>query len=547
VTAATAAVAYASVAGLNLTIAGMYLTQGTQSFDDTVPLIANKAGYLRVFVLANQANTVTPQVRVRWYSGASLIQTDIINAPGASVPTALAEGTWNSSWNVAVPKARIAANLKVLADVDPTNAVPETSESDNNFPSSGTPFAFNVKTLSIFHEMLIPVLTSKDGLQGNVTAANESTFMAFSQKTHPFPSYNVQVHAVFTDTSVILASGGGGWGTILSEILTLRGIEITTAAQDSIYYYGVVHPNYGGGVAGLGYVGCCQAAIGWDRGQNDQIMAHETGHNWGREHAPGCGAGGPDPSYPNATGNIDAYGVDVATATPTTATVYTPAADFDMMSYCRPYWTSNYGFIQIMNFRLSTPDIFLPPAGATGPEKVLVVWGRVENGRLVLEPAFEVTALPKLPERRGPLAIEGLDARGTALFSHSFEAAEVADDPQGSRSFMFKIPVRNFDLSRLSALRLRGQGAEVRVEGGAPVAAMSTGSAPASGLAARLRGRLTHLTWDHRTYPMALVRDRRTGQVLSFARGGSVDVPSSDLEVVLSNGVRSVTQTITAQ
>jgi hypothetical protein len=35
--------------------------------------------------------------------------------------------------------------------------------------------------------------------------------------------------------------------------------------------------------------------------------------------------------------------------------------------------------------------------------------------------------------------------------------------------------------------------------------------------------------------------------VLSFARGGSVDVPSSDLEVVLSNGVRSVTQTITAQ
>jgi len=205
----------------------------------------------------------------------------------------------------------------VLADVDPSNVVPETSEADNNFPVSATPFALNVKTLSVFHEMLIPVKTSQDGLQATVTAANESTFMAFTQKVHPIPSYQVQVHALYTDTAVILLSDGTGWGTILSEITTLRGVEITTAAQDSIYYYGVVHPSYGGGVAGLGWVGCCQSAIGWDKGQNDQILAHETGHNWGRNHAPGCGAGGPDPNYPNGTGNLDAYGVDVATATPT--------------------------------------------------------------------------------------------------------------------------------------------------------------------------------------------------------------------------------------
>jgi hypothetical protein len=315
---------------------------------------------------------------------------------------------------------------------------------------------------------------------------------------------------------------------------------------DSTYYYGVVHPNYGSGVAGLGWVGCCQSAIGWDNGQNDQILAHETGHNWGRDHAPGCGAGGPDPSYPDPTGHIDAYGVDVAGATPTVATVFTPSAHYDMMSYCRPYWTSNYGFIKIMNFRLSTPDIFTPPSGATGPERVLLVWGRVEKGRLVLEPAFEIDALPKMPEARGSFSIEGLDAGGSALFSQSFEAVEMADDPQGTRGFMFKIPVRSFDLSRLSALRLRGQGAEVRREGGPVTAAMSAGSPPASGLLARLRGRLTHVTWDHRTYPMALVRDRRTGEVLSFARGGSVDVPASDLEIVLSNGVRSVTQRVTA-
>jgi hypothetical protein len=112
--------------------------------------------------------------------------------------------------------------------------------------------------------------------------------------------------------------------------------------------------------------------------------------------------------------------------------------------------------------------------------------------------------------------------------------------------FVFKIPLREFDVSRLSALRLRGHGAEVRREAGPAIAAMRAGRAPASWLLARLRGRLTRVSWDHNAYPMAMVRDRRTGQVLSFARGGSVDVSSGDLEVVLSNGVRSVTQTITA-
>jgi hypothetical protein len=40
---------------------------------------------------------------------------------------------------------------------------------------------------------------------------------------------------------------------------------------------------------------------------------------------------------------------------------------------------------------------------------------------------------------------------------------------------------------------------------------------------------------------MVLVRDSRTGAVLSFARGGEVTVPVSgtELELVLSDGVRS--------
>jgi hypothetical protein len=48
---------------------------------------------------------------------------------------------------------------------------------------------------------------------------------------------------------------------------------------------------------------------------------------------------------------------------------------------------------------------------------------------------------------------------------------------------------------------------------------------------------------------MALIRDARTGQVLSFARHGSVRlaVGARDLTVTVSNGVRSTTEAVRAQ
>jgi hypothetical protein len=48
------------------------------------------------------------------------------------------------------------------------------------------------------------------------------------------------------------------------------------------------------------------------------------------------------------------------------------------------------------------------------------------------------------------------------------------------------------------------------------------------------------LQWDAAAHPMVMVRDARTGEVLSFARGGSVTLPATgDLELVASDGVGS--------
>src|SRR5438128_9593130 len=72
--------------GLNLRIETLYLVQSVQSRDGSVPLVAGKEAYLRIFVLANAANTLTPSVRVQLSRNGVVEQTITIPAPGASVP-----------------------------------------------------------------------------------------------------------------------------------------------------------------------------------------------------------------------------------------------------------------------------------------------------------------------------------------------------------------------------------------------------------------------------------------------------------------------------
>jgi hypothetical protein len=57
----------------------------------------------------------------------------------------------------------------------------------------------------------------------------------------------------------------------------------------------------------------------------------------------------------------------------------------------------------------------------------------------------------------------------------------------------------------------------------------------------RVAGGRLRVHWDANAYPMVMVRDPETGEILSFARGGSVNVATRKhrVELVLSNGVQS--------
>ena len=526
---ATAAVSYTVVVpgALNLRIDGMYLTQSVQTYAGAVPLVRGRDGYLRVFVTANQSNLAAPSVRVRFYSSGLLAQTMTINAPGLTTPLSPDESSLSTSWNVAVPSALIQPNLSILADVDPLNSVAEANEGDNNFPVSATPLAMDVRTTSAFSVRFVPVLQSVNGRLGNVTTGNKDQYLTETMKMHPLAGYDADVRAqlITAQPAVDASNSNGAWTAILSEVNAAR-----TSDGSSRYYYGVVNPIYSSGVAGIGYVGG-PSAMGWDKlPSGAAVAAHEWGHNWDRNHAPCGGASNPDVGYPYAGGATGAYGLDVATAT------LKPPTYSDVMGYCNPEWISDYTYTAVLNYRQANPDVSTALSLAMQP--CLLVWGRIENGQPVLEPAFEIVTRPSLPVRGGDYTLEGRSADGGRMFSLSFAPAEVADDPRQGQIFAFAVPLATDRASRLASLRLAGQGREVVTR---RTAALPQTGARVPLAVGRTGTGAVSLTWDAAAHPMLLVRDGATGQVLSFARGGSIQLPAGPtaLSVGFSNGIQS--------
>jgi hypothetical protein len=170
-----------------------------------------------------------------------------------------------------------------------------------------------------------------------------------------------------------------------------------------------------------------------------------------------------------------------------------------------------------------------------------MVWGSIENGKLVLEPAFMTDTRPSLPARSGRYRVEGLDASGAQVFSLSFEP-DIVGDATDVRQFGFAVPMTQQNAARIVTLRLSGDGREVRT-----VAAGARGE-PAIAATVESPGRV-RLSWNAADFPMLVVRDPDTKEIMAFARGGANTVRTTkrNLDITASNRVRSTRLTVPAR
>ncbi len=524
---------------LNLRIDGLYLTQSTQTYDGAVPLVANRNGLLRVFVTANSANAAHPAVRIRFYQDFVLQSEQTVSSAALTVPISADESSLSYSWNLPVPGTLIRPGLSILAEVDVANAVAESDEMDNAFPAAA-PKAMTVRVVPALNIMFVPVLQRGNRYLGNVNAANTAGFLDLAKRMHPLDTYNAFVHAPYTtSTSDTLQDENTNfaWSTILGEIDALR-----VAEHSSQYYYGVVQTSYQSGVAGVAYVSGSsnpqRAALGWDAlPSGSAVLAHELAHNWGRNHAP-CGQpAGVDGSYPYADGRTGVYGLDVVAQT------LKPPTTSDIMGYCDPKWIGDYSYKAILNYLSPTSPLVASSVISGDVQPCLLIWGHIRNGEMVLEPAFRLNTRPSLPGRSGPYSVSAAGENGATLFNFSFAPKEIADLPGGQKNFVFAVPLSDARARQVATLRLGGPGRQTVRRAQLPVSAgpQGAGARPPSASVRRLASGGTGIQWDARTHPMVMVRDARTGQVLSLARGGTVQLPGArqEIDLVFSNGVTS--------
>jgi hypothetical protein len=512
---------------VNLRIEGMYLTQSTQRLGGSVPLIAGREGYLRVFVVASSANSgLRPGVRVRFFRNGAPAGEERISGSGAP-PVSMQEGTLGSSWNIRLPASRIQPGLAILADVDPDNAVPETNEGDNRFPSSGSALALTVRAVPQTAIRFVPVRISANGLQGSVGNPNER--LALARRMFPLAGVSTDVRSVYTTSSPPPDPSDPqiGWNEILSEIDALRVTEGSNRT-----YYGVLRLDYSVGIVGTAFVGV-PSAIGTDNDSDfERVLAHELGHTWGRWHSPCGNPGGLDPNdpYPYPNGEIGVYGFDVPAGS--LKPPFTP----DIMSYCLRPWISDHTYQRVLTFRQSSGAT----SGMTAAARPSVlVWGRIQNGRPVLEPVFRIVTRPNLPSRPGPYTVTASATDGSELFRLSFDAPLIADDPRGGRHFAFAVPLDDGRAAQLASLRLSGPAGAAAA--GTRIAPQFRALARTDEVTARPAPGGVELEWNPADSPMILVRDPETGEVLSFARGGKalVGTAKGEIDLEVSDGVQS--------
>ena len=224
-------------------------------------------------------------------------------------------------------------------------------------------------------------------------------------------------------------------------------------------------------------------------------IAHELGHNLSLYHAPCGGAGAPDPSYPRTDGSIGAWDT-----TSVRAANWCGRPDPDLMTYCGPYWISDYHFTNALRYRLHRLAVVVSrPVGRTGEIPLALGWDR-RRGDSIPGTGFRDRGSGIAPAFHGP--VRDHRAYGWRWTSCSRCHSKCRNRPTatGRSSFAFVLPGSREWADQLAAITLSGPGARSALD-------------------------------QDTDRPVTILRNPRSGQVRAILRGPEAAPPNLDAAV----------------
>lgn len=440
----------------NLRIGGVERTQATQFFQSLlnpcpdrpgtsggcpsngIELVANKALVLRVYpdLLPTSTQPITALTGVveskQTGSTTSNIPLTPYNAP---VPprrlSQVARKNPNDTLNFRIPPSQCHGSLDVRVAIF-----------DAHHPGE---IGFTARPISLTLEFietaplkirLVRIHYKNAARAMDIPAATTADFWETAQltlKTFPIPRIDVVRDSVALydgDFTSFFASGGpgarGSTGTIFDILINLRTAE---GLAGDVHYLAIIpgFPANRTGASGWATSGKQIAEV-----FNGHAMAQEIGHDSGfPHHAPGCGAGSPDPNYPIYDGypsaSIGEFGFDTIDSV-----VFDPAITRDFMSYCSSPWVSPYTYLGLLRtFRSAARAL---PQTLFAQQQVMTFSfalhrnGKVDQFKRGLD---TVVSPPVLTGPAAPYLVELQDRDGNALVSQRlrlYEPYQALDD-----------------------------------------------------------------------------------------------------------------------
>jgi hypothetical protein len=513
----------------------IYANQSVPSQDsgmspsERIPLVANRAGLLRVFVAADRPGVEDAEARLHYRHAVGGPETVVVLDGPTWLPLGPWEGDFRDSFATRLAPDVVRAGLQAYVSVTGSSYGESVSA---RYPESGF-WDLHVVSVPTLDLRLVPVTyRSTTPALGDGRAYLDTT-----QRMFPFPDDGIQItigapYAFDGDLST-----PQGWSDLLEDLWWQRFWDPSRP-----HTYGVVDAGADRVYNGVGYLGH-PVGVGYSTlpGAAD-TAAHELGHNWNRLHAPCGGPPNVDPDFPYPDGRIGVWGYDLVDRR-----LKSPTEFADLMSYCRPRWVSDYTYRGVMDFRTyvtasALADGLGDTAGTSAPaaaEPLLVLTGRRDADGWHLEAPFFLDAAPE-PIPEGPYRLHAWDAGGATIVDVTFGTVPLGVD-EGTEAILLTVPLGRADAPRLAGLRIEERG-RVLFERTAALRALAVRPTRAT----RLPDGSVRVTWDAQAYAAALVLDGVGGPLLARDRSGEAVVTASaaQLEVLLSDGLNTVVEVL---
>ena len=140
-------------------VPAVYLTQGAQSLDGVVPLVAGRQALLRVFATADVDNHFEPRARATFYVGDDTVEIDL--TPPAVIPRAVDESRMDGSFTGVVPATAMQPGVEMVVELDRTDVIPEADGSQLRIPATGR-MALDVVELDTLDLKIVPIAFGSD-------------------------------------------------------------------------------------------------------------------------------------------------------------------------------------------------------------------------------------------------------------------------------------------------------------------------------------------------------------------------------------------------